>query len=64
MQPNPTPITPDDKRLNPPDIGRPTAEMLLSLPAFVTGEILFGDPEPVMYWSDGKVVHMNKEPAK
>lgn len=41
-------VTPSDleRRLNPPDIGRPTAEMLLTLPKFITGEILFGEPIP------------------
>lgn len=28
------------------DLGRPTAEQLLTLPSFVTGEIIFGIPVP------------------
>jgi len=27
-----------------PDLGRPSAEMLLTLPKFITGEIMFGIP--------------------
>lgn len=37
------------ERLNPPDIGRPSAEMLLSLPKFITGDIMFGKPIPTSY---------------
>ncbi|PAP91394.1 hypothetical protein CIT31_32480 [Mesorhizobium wenxiniae] len=48
---------PDSERLNPPDVGRPSAEMLLTLPKFIVGELMFGAPVPITYYveEDGEL---------
>ncbi len=58
--------TPEDYLDPKPDpLGRPTAEMLLTLPAFITGgRFMIGAPCPITRFSDGETVHFTKDGAE